>query len=111
MDVAFVIDATGSMGGAINNGKAAIPQLMDQVVAASGGDYRAELVVFHDAIDVTVSFAAGNRSALQSAVSGLTAFGGGNLPEMSDEALRTTINALGPARTRPGLRSRSGARR
>src|SRR5215470_4571479 len=96
MDVAFVVDATGSMGGAINNVKAAIPQLMDQVVAASAGDYRAELVVVHDSIDVTVAFAAGNRSAIESAVAGLAAFGGGNLPEMTDEALRTTIDALGP---------------
>ena len=96
MDVAFVVDATGSMGGAISNVKAAIPQLMDQVVAASAGDYRAELVVVHDSIDVTVAFASGNRSALQSAVAGLSAFGGGNLPEMTDEALRTTIDALGP---------------
>ena len=96
MDIAFVVDATGSMGEAINNVKAAIPQLMDQVVAASSGDYRAELVQFHDSIDVTVPFAAGNRSALQNAVASLAAFGGGNLPEMSDEALRTTIDALGP---------------
>ena len=96
MDVAFVVDATGSMGGAINNVKEAIPQLMDQVVAASAGDYRAELVVVHDSIDVTVPFASGNRSALESAVGGLSAFGGGNLPEMTDEALRTTIDALGP---------------
>ena len=40
MDVAFVIDVTGSMGGAINNVKAAIPQLMDQIVAASASTYR-----------------------------------------------------------------------
>ena len=96
MDIAFVIDATGQHERAINNVKAAIPQLMDQVVTASGGDYRAELVVVHDSIDVTVAFAAGNRTALQSAVSALSAGGGGNLPEMTDEALRTTIDALGP---------------
>jgi hypothetical protein len=72
MDIAFVIDVTGSMSGAINNVKAAIPQLMDQVVAASGGDYRAELVTVRDAIDVACQFAAGNRTALQSAVSALS---------------------------------------
>src|SRR6185369_3453237 len=96
MDVAFVIDVTGSMGGAINNVKAAIPQLMDQIVAASAGDYRAELVTVRDAIDVGVQFAAGNRTAIQNAVQNLFAGGGGNAPEMTDEALRTTINALGP---------------
>ena len=96
MDVAFVIDVTGSMGGAINNVKAAIPQLMDQIVDASAGDYRAELVTVRDAIDVGVQFAAGNRTAIQNAVQNLFAGGGGNAPEMTDEALRTTINALGP---------------
>ncbi len=96
MDVAFVIDVTGSMTGAIANVKAAIPQLMDQVVAASAGDYRAELVTFRDDISVVVPFASGNRAPLESAVLGLFAAGGNNTPEASDEALRTTINALGP---------------
>ena len=68
MDVAFVIDVTGSMGGAINNVKAAIPQLMDQIVAASAGDYRAELVTVRDSIDVGVQFAPGNRAAIQKGV-------------------------------------------
>src|SRR5215470_15936040 len=88
MDVAFVIDVTGSMTGAIANVKAAIPQLMDQVVAASAGDYRAELVTFRDDISVVVPFASGNRSSLESAVLGLFAAGGNNTPEASDEALR-----------------------
>ena len=52
MDVAFVVDVTGSMQPPIDNVKAAIPQLLDQVVAASAGDYRAELVVFRDDVNV-----------------------------------------------------------
>jgi len=99
MDVAFVIDVTGSMGPPIDNVKAAIPQLLDQVVAASAGDYRAELVVFRDDVNVMVQFAPGNRSAIESAVSGLFAAGGNGEPEASDEALHTVIDALGP---RPG---------
>lgn len=99
MDVAFVLDVTGSMGGAIGNVKAAIPQLMDQVVAASAGDYRAELVVFRNDVNVLIPFADSNRSAIETAVAGLFATGGGNEPEASDEALRTVIDALGP---RPG---------
>jgi hypothetical protein len=96
MDVAFVLDVTGSMGGAIGSVKAAIPQLLDQVVAASGGDYRAELVVFRDDVNVLVPFAPGNRTDIQSQVSGLFASGGNNEPEPSDEALRTVIDALAP---------------
>ena len=99
MDVAFVLDVTGSMGGAIGSVKAAIPQLLDQIVAASSGDYRAELVVFRNDVNVLVPFAASNRSGIESQVATLVATGGGNEPEASDEALRTVINALGP---RPG---------
>ena len=96
MDVAFVLDVTGSMGGAIGSVKAAIPQLLDQIVAASSGDYRAELVVFHDDVEVLEAFEEGNRATIQNLVSGLTAAGGNNEPEASDEALRTVIDALGP---------------
>ena len=98
MDVAFVVDVTGSMQPPIDNVKAAIPQLLDQVVAASAGDWRAELVVFHDDVNVQVPFTR-NRNDITSAVQSLFAFGGNNEPEASDEALRTTIDALGP---RPG---------
>ena len=96
MDVAFVLDVTGSMGGAIGSVKAAIPQLLDQIVAASSGDYRAELVVFHDDVEVLEAFEEGNRATIQTLVSGLFASGGNNEPEASDEALRTVIDALGP---------------
>jgi hypothetical protein len=102
MDVAFVIDVTGSMGPPINNVKAAIPQLLSQVEAASGGDYRAELVVFRDDINVLVPFASRNREAIESSVSGLFASGGNNEPEASDEALRTVIDALGPGQHQTG---------
>src|SRR5215472_5494061 len=96
MDVAFVLDVTGSMGGAIGSVKAAIPQLLDQIVAASAGDYRAELVVFRDDVQVLVPFASGNRTDIQNQVNAQFAFGGNGEPEASDEALRTVINALGP---------------
>jgi hypothetical protein len=99
MDVAFVVDVTGSMQPPIDNVKAAIPQLLTQVESASAGDYRAELVVFRDDVNVMVPFASSNRSAIETAVAGLFATGGNNEPEASDEALRTVIDALGP---RPG---------
>jgi hypothetical protein len=96
MDVAFVLDVTGSMGGAIGSVKAAIPELLDQIVAASAGDYRAELVVFRDDVQVLVPFAPGNRTDIQNEVNLQFAIGGNNEPEASDEALRTVIDALGP---------------
>ena len=46
MDVALVIDNTGSMGGAINNVKAELPNIVAAAQAASGGDLRMGLVTF-----------------------------------------------------------------
>lgn len=99
MDVAFVIDTTGSMGQAIDNVKLAIPLITAQIAAAStspaapAGDFRLALVGFDDLVKVEQPFTA-NRAALEAAVLTLQAGGGGNEPEASDEALNTVINGL-----------------
>ncbi|MFL5734148.1 MAG: alpha/beta fold hydrolase, partial [Chloroflexia bacterium] len=94
MDVAFVIDDTGSMGGALDNVVADIPDILDSIESASGGQYRLSLVTFKDNITVRVNFADTNRSAFESEVRTLFASGGSDTPEASDEALRTVINHL-----------------
>lgn len=49
MDVVFAIDYTGSMGGAINNIKSSISNIVSTIVAKSGGDYRLALTIFDEA--------------------------------------------------------------
>jgi len=64
MDVVFVVDDTGSMGGAIANIKAGISSIAGDVVAASGGDYQMGLVSFKDNVQTDVDLAAGLSYAL-----------------------------------------------
>lgn len=49
MDVVFAIDYTGSMGGAINNIKSSIGNIVNTIVTKSGGDYRLALTIFDEA--------------------------------------------------------------
>ncbi|WP_035305037.1 vWA domain-containing protein [Actinokineospora inagensis] len=100
LDVTFVIDDTGSMGGAIANIKTGINSIISDVASLSGGDYKLGLVSFKDNIRVFDDLAAGNQAAVTTAVNGLVATGGGNTPEASDEALNTVVNNL-PAAGRP----------
>ena len=99
VDVAFVIDDTGSMGGAIDNVKAELEPILDDIARLSSG-YRLALVTFKDDITIRLNFSPNNRNAFEQALQPVTASGGNNEPEASDEALNTVINAL-PAQGRP----------
>lgn len=91
MDVALVVDDTGSMGGAIDNVKAALPTIVTIAQAASGGDLRMGLVTFpNDNVVVNVPFTT-DIAAVQTAIRGLVAGGGGPEPESSDESLQYAI--------------------
>jgi len=94
LDVAFVIDDTGSMGGAIGNVKTELVSILASVEAASGGDYQLALVTFKDTVRVIENFAPKNRALIEEKIRALSAGGGGNIPEASDEALNTVINNL-----------------
>lgn len=48
MDVAFVIDYTGSMGSAINGIKTSVSSIVSTIVGESGGDYRLSLSLFDE---------------------------------------------------------------
>ena len=48
MDVAFLIDYTGSMGGAINDIKSSVAAIAATIVTESGGDYRLSLSIFDE---------------------------------------------------------------
>ena len=103
MDVVFAIDDTGSMGpgstsGAIGNVRAGAAAIVSDIIAASGGDYQLGLTTFKDAIEVDIDLSNGtNAAAVQAAIAGLSASGGGGLPEASDETLNTIINGLAAA--------------
>ncbi len=94
LDVVFVVDTTGSMGGALDNVKAELPSIIAQIEEASGGNYRLGLVEFKDDVNVLNDLAGGNVEAVRNNILGLAASGGSGEPEASDEALRTVIQAL-----------------
>jgi hypothetical protein len=96
----FIIDDTGSMGGAIANVKSEVASLVSQIVTAAEGDYQLGLITFKDSITVRDDLASGNADAVRSHVLSLAAFGGDRQPEASDESLNTAVNRL-PAAGRP----------
>lgn len=94
IDAVFVIDDTSSMGGALNNIKNDLNNILNDIEKSSKGDYRLALVTFKDNVTVREAFAASNRASITPKILALTAGGGDRIPEASDEALNTVINAL-----------------
>jgi Mg-chelatase subunit ChlD len=90
MDVAFIVDDTGSMGPAIDNVKTGLNVITAAVDTASGGDFRMALVSFSDTIEVDQDYTS-SIATIQSAVNSLVPSGGGNEPEASDEALNLVV--------------------
>ncbi len=107
LDVAFLIDDTGSMGGAISNIQAGINSIIANIVAVSGGNYQLALATFKDNVTVVQNLAIGNQAPVTAAVNLLAAGGGAGTPEASDEALNTAVNNL-PANPPQQLGSFSG---
>ncbi|MBA4181645.1 MAG: hypothetical protein C0506_13725, partial [Anaerolinea sp.] len=100
MDVAFIIDDTGSMGGALSNVNSELASILGDIATASGNDYRLALVSFKDNITVRDNFAANNAAVVGPHITALFPFGGSGEPEASDEALNTVVNTL-PSAGRP----------
>jgi uncharacterized protein YegL len=94
MDVVFVVDTTGSMGGAIDSVKTDLNTIVNQISDASGGDFQLGLVRFDTAVIVESDLATGNTDAFKAKINLLVASGGVGEPEASDEALNTVINHL-----------------
>jgi uncharacterized repeat protein (TIGR01451 family) len=99
MDVVFVIDTTQSMGEAIENVKGDVGSILSLIDDFSEGNYQLGLVTFDDEVTVVNDLAAGNTASVEANILALTASGGGNTPEASDEALNTVVNNLA---ARPG---------
>lgn len=105
MDVAFVIDTTGSMGTSIDNVKTGLGTILGQLATASGGDLQLALVTFKDDVTVWDDLAAGNGASVSANILGLFASGGAGYAESSDEALNTAINGLDVADRPLGLQT------
>jgi len=90
LDVAFVVDDTGSMGPAIANVVNELNSIITAAEAASGGDVRFGLITFKDSVEVDVPLTT-DLMAVGTAISGLVATGGSGVPEASDEALRFAV--------------------
>ncbi len=93
IDLVFVIDDTGSMGGAIDNVKAGIASILT-LADDTCGDTQAALLSFKDdvEVDVPMTFTTADVAA---GIAALFATGGVGEPEASDEALREVFNPGG----------------
>ena len=97
MDIALVVDDTGSMGGAIANVKAGLPQIIATAQAAGGGDVRFGLVTIpSDNVVVNQPFTS-DIASIQSAIQALVATGGNGAPESSDEAVQYVVTGAADA--------------
>jgi hypothetical protein len=91
MDVVFVVDDTGSMGGALDNVKAQLPDIIATAQGASGGDLRMGLVTFpSDNVVVNAPFTT-SVSVIESNIQALVAGGGNGEPESSDTSLEFVV--------------------
>lgn len=91
MDVALVIDDTGSMGLAIDNVKAGLASIITTAQAASGGDVQFALLSFADSIEVDQDFTS-DGPTITAAVNALSAWGGDGEAEASDQAVQYAVD-------------------
>jgi len=92
VDLAVVLDDTGSMGGTINGVKSGIQGVADLVELAVGQNYRFSLTTFKDSVTTRLPFSnlcgSASLTAFKSAVNGVGASGGGDGPEWSAAAVK-----------------------
>ncbi|ROP41896.1 vWA domain-containing protein [Saccharothrix texasensis] len=92
MDVAFLLDTTGSMKNTLLELKAQGDEITTAVEAASGGDYRMGLIGFDTDLTVKSPLTADNKVQMDTHFALLNwTWGGLGLPEASDEALVTAV--------------------
>ncbi len=94
IDLVFVIDSTGSMGGAINNIKAGLVNILTLADNQSGGNLRAAVVAHWDDVHVLQAMT-NDMVAVTTALNSLAASGGAGWPEASDEGLKELVSASG----------------
>lgn len=95
IDVAFVIDTTGSMGNEIASVREAIKRKIYDLAESAGDSSKMPtmmLITFKD--DFAVQLVTNDMERMLGAVSGLYASGGGDTPEYSNHALNAAIDAV-----------------
>ncbi len=102
MDVALVIDDTGSMGGALDNVKTGLDSIITTAQTASGNDLRMSLVSFPEDFPIVRQTMTTNLTDETNAVNALTPTDGGNEPEASDESLRLVVTGTSNCTTEGG---------
>ena len=102
LDLAFVLDITGSMGSTLNNLKASISAIAADAVIKSNNDYRFSLITVNEtsggpALNVIrQTFSQNNITAFQAAINAVTLGSGGGIPEPTDLGIQSVLNgALG----------------
>lgn len=91
IEVAFVLDITGSMFASITALKEGINSIVT-TISSEVDAYRLSLLTFRDSVTTDVAFADNNGAALTTAINGLTVSGGGQFPEAGDHALRRAVD-------------------
>ena len=94
VDLVFIVDDTGSMGGVIDSVKASILLILAQADDADiSGEARIGLVTFKDNVVVQDTLSTDRTTSL-AAIAALSAAGGSDEPEASNEAKNTVVNSL-----------------
>lgn len=97
VDVAFVIDSTGSMGGLISSAKDELTKMVSQLSQTANIRTRFGLVEYKDHMDrpVTRDHAFTNElRQMQKAINSLSASGGGDMPEAVFDGLNDAVSKL-----------------
>ena len=100
LDIVFIIDSTGSQGGAINAIKNSISEtIVPAIVEKFGSEYRLGLISVKDnrsdslgLFDILEPMSLSNEAGFYSAISAISATGGYNTPEPTDMALEAVLN-------------------
>ncbi|MBW3581755.1 MAG: VWA domain-containing protein [Euryarchaeota archaeon] len=94
LDVAFLIDDTGSMGGALATVQTQAADLIADIDSSSGGDYQLALVTYKVRIEVDEDLRPKNGDTMYNKLNTLFASGGPGPNVNVNEAMNTAINRL-----------------
>ena len=100
LDLAFVLDITGSMSSTLNNLKASISAIAADAVIKSNNNYRFSLITVNEtsggpALNVIrQTFSQNNITAFQAAINAVTLGSGGGTPEPTDLGIQSVLNGV-----------------
>lgn len=97
LDLAFVLDITGSMSASLNNLKASISAIAADAAVKSNNDYRLALITVDEISTGAVNivrqvFSQNNLVSFQAAINAVTLGGGNGIPEPTDLGIESVLN-------------------